>query len=110
MERFVSGDIIVLDFPFSDLTNIKKRPSLVLKKIAGKDLILAQITGKSFHKSEEVIIKNEDFLKSGLSRISYVRFTKLFTADESLIKYKIGSLKQEKFNDVIDEICSFLKD
>jgi len=31
MERFVRGDIVVLDFPFSNLLQVKRRPALIIK-------------------------------------------------------------------------------
>jgi hypothetical protein len=40
LERFVSGDVVVLPFPFSDLTGSKRRPALVL---AGGQFYLATI-------------------------------------------------------------------
>ena len=81
MERFVKGDIVVVRFPYSDLTSIKKRPAMIVKSIAGNDYLLTQITSKSYEKSEEVRIENVDFIEGNLKRISFVRFTKLFTAD-----------------------------
>lgn len=109
MERFVSGDVVVINFPFSDLTGSKRRPALILKKIAGDDLVLCQITSQSFYKSEEIIIKEEDFFGGSLKRVSYVRFTKLFTAEESIIFYKLGKIKQEKLNEILDNFCKYIK-
>ena len=109
MEGFVKGEIIVLEFPFSNLIQVKKRPSLIIKVPKGDDLIVCQITGKSYEKSVEIPIKREDFLKGGLKVDSYIRLDKIFSIERYLIKYKAGSLKQEKFNEVVDKICSFLK-
>jgi mRNA interferase MazF len=39
MERFVKGDVVVVPFPFSDLTRAKRRPSLVIAELEGDDLI-----------------------------------------------------------------------
>jgi mRNA interferase MazF len=44
MEKFVKGDVVVIPFPFSDLSNYKKRPALVIANSFGEDIILAQIT------------------------------------------------------------------
>ena len=109
MEGFVKGDVVVLEFPFSNLMQAKRRPSLVIKVPKGDDIIVCQITGKSYEKSVEIPIKKEDFYKSSLKVESYTRLDKIFSIEKSLIKYKAGSLKQEKFNEVIDKICSFLK-
>ena len=46
MERFVKGDVVIIPFPFSDLTNSKKRPALIITKPIGKDVLLCQITSK----------------------------------------------------------------
>jgi len=109
MEGFVKGEIVVLEFPFSNLIQVKRRPSLIIKVPKGDDLIVCQITGKSYEKSVEIPIKKEDFHKGNLKVESYIRLNKIFSIEKSLIKYKIGSLKQEKFNEVINKICSFLK-
>jgi len=109
MEGFVKGDIIVLEFPFSNLIQSKRRPALVIKIPKGDDLIVCQITGKSYEESFEIPIKKEDFYKGNLKVESYMRLDKIFSVEKSLIKYKIGSLKQEKFGEVISKVCSFLK-
>lgn len=109
MEGFVKGDIVILEFPFSNLTESKRRPSLVIKVPKGDDLIVCQITGKSYEKSVEISIKKEDFQHGNLKVESYLRIDKIFSIEKSLIKYKIGSLKKEKFNIIVESICSFLR-
>jgi hypothetical protein len=44
MARFVVGDVVIVPFPFSDLTQTKRRPALVVASLSGEDLILCQIT------------------------------------------------------------------
>ena len=109
MEGFVKGDIVILEFPFSNLMHVKRRPSLVIKVPKGEDIIVCQITGKSYEKSVEVTIKKEDFKQGNLKVESYIRLDKIFSVEKSLIKYKAGSLKQDKFEEIIDKICFFLK-
>ncbi|MCK4735836.1 MAG: hypothetical protein KAT65_25505 [Methanophagales archaeon] len=40
MERFVKGDVVVVPFPFSDLSSAKRRPALVIAELEGDDLSL----------------------------------------------------------------------
>lgn len=109
MEKLVKGDVIVLEFPFSDLKSFKRRPALIIKVPKGEDIIICQITSESQNKSVEIPITNKEFRDGGLKRDSFVRIDKITTIKRTRIKYKIGSLKQEKFYNVINRICSFLK-
>jgi mRNA interferase MazF len=109
MEGFVRGDIIILEFPFSNLIQSKRRPSLIIKVPKGDDLIVCQITGKSYEASVEIPITKQDFYKGSLKVDSYLRLDKIFSIEKSLVKYKVGRLKQEKFNEILDKLCSFLK-
>lgn len=109
MERLVKGDVVVLDFPFSDLKFFKRRPALVLKAPKGQDIIVAQITAGTYDKDVEVILDKNDFSNGGLKRTSYVRIDKITTIKETRVKYKIGSLKSEKFAEVLERVVGFLK-
>ncbi|MDJ0800946.1 MAG: hypothetical protein QNJ51_29760 [Calothrix sp. MO_167.B12] len=44
MAGFVKGDVVIVLFPFSDLTQAKRRPTVVVANFQGNDLILCQIT------------------------------------------------------------------
>ena len=49
MERFVKGDVVVVPFPFSDLTQAKRRPALIIAELEGTDLIFCQkYSGKNY--------------------------------------------------------------
>lgn len=109
MEGLVKGDIIVLEFPFSNLVQFKRRPALIIKIPKGGDLIVSQITGKSQEPSLEVLIRKGDFKEGQLKIDSYLRLDKISSLERSLVKYRVGSLKPEKFKEVIDKIISFLK-
>lgn len=110
MEEFVKGDVIVIEFPFSDLRSFKRRPALVIKVPKGEDIIVSQITGESYERVVEIPLKKEDFQNGNLNRVSFVRIDKLSSIEKSLVKYRAGSLKREKFNEILDKICFFLKE
>jgi hypothetical protein len=46
MARFVSGEIVVIPFPFTDFSSTKVRPALVLASLSRGDIILCQITAR----------------------------------------------------------------
>ena len=109
MERFIKGDVVVLPFPFSDLSNFKKRPALVISPLKGDDLILCQITSQNIYDEYAVILNNEDLTSGTLKRKSNIRPNKIFTADGRIILYKAGSLKKEKITEVINKLIEIIK-
>lgn len=95
------GDIVVLLFPFSDLSSSKKRPAVVAANISGNDLILVQITSAASRRDKYAInLEAEDFQEGKLHVSSIIRPNKLFTADISIIKSRIGKLKENKLKEL----------
>ena len=110
MGRFVKGDVVVVPFPFSDLSQSKRRPALVLAELNGDDLILSQITSQNIYDSYSIKIENHDFSEGSLNRTSNIRPNKIFTADENIILYKVGHLNSERMNEVTNKIIKiFIK-
>ncbi|CAD7768449.1 hypothetical protein FHEFKHOI_00280 [Candidatus Methanoperedenaceae archaeon GB50] len=66
MARFVKGDVVVVPFPFSDLTHAKRRPALVVAELEGDDLIICQITSQRIKGKYAVPIEGNDFETGGL--------------------------------------------
>ena len=109
MEEFMKGDVVVLPFPFSDLSKSKKRPALVVSNLIGDDLILCQITSESRVDDYSIVLENEDFNEGSLNLTSMIRPNRLFTADKSIILYKVGSLKENKIKEVENEIIKIFR-
>ncbi len=105
----VKGDVVVVPFPFSDLTGAKRRPALVLAAPGGNDLILCQITSQAVRDPHAIALTNADFETGSLRRDSNARPNRIFTCDRSLILYKAGSLKQEKMREVVDGAVKILR-
>ncbi len=110
MEGLVKGDVVVLPFPFSDLSANKRRPALVVAQGEYGDVILCQITSKSKEKVNTIELKNKDFQKGRLKITSYVRLRKIFTSDLGLILYRAGKIKKEKIKEVDNAICRIIKE
>lgn len=109
MEKLIKkGDVVVLPFPFSDLTQSKRRPALVADRLHGDDVILCQITSREIKDKYSVSINDNDFETGVLNQISNVRPNRIFTADHRLILYRIGHLKSVKTDEVINKIINIL--
>ncbi|MBD0362467.1 MAG: type II toxin-antitoxin system PemK/MazF family toxin [Coleofasciculus sp. C3-bin4] len=109
MAAFVKGDVVVVPFPFSDLTNAKRRPALVLAELTKNDLILCLITSQVANDNYTTLIENNDFETGSLSKTSYAKSNRIFTANEQLIAYKAGKLTTEKTNEVIAKLIAILQ-
>ena len=84
MGKFIRGDIVVINFPFSDLTGSKRRPALVVSDLEGDDIILCQITSRAKTDKYSIRIEANDLINGNLPVESFVRPNKIFTADKKL--------------------------
>jgi mRNA interferase MazF len=109
LARFVKGDVVVVPFPFSDLTLAKRRPALVIAELEGDDLILCQITSQRIIDRYAVSIEENDFETGTLRQKSNVRPNRVFTADRHIVIYLVGHLKPDKVSDVIERIVDILR-
>ena len=100
MEELMKGDVVVLPFPFSDLSASKKRPALVAATLEGHDVILCQITSVARNDNYSITLKNQDFKQGKLNVDSVIRPNRLFTADKSIVLYKAGSVKIGKIKEI----------
>src|SRR5687768_781542 len=89
MTTYRVGDIVSVEFPFSDLQNRKRRPGLVL--VSGDDdLLLARLTTAAARERSDIALTR--WSDVGLPLASTVRLTKLATVDSRLVHHKIGHL------------------
>ena len=108
MEAFVKGDVLVLEFPFSDFTSVKRRPVVIIATPEGDDVICCQITSSRLDKYSVQIVDKD--LKGGrLNMTSYARPNKLLTADKSLAHYKIGQLNERKTAEIIQKLKDIIE-
>ncbi|MDJ0660058.1 MAG: type II toxin-antitoxin system PemK/MazF family toxin [Crocosphaera sp.] len=108
MARFIRGEVVVIPFPFSDLSQSKRRPALVICDLQDNDIILCQITSQRKNDPYEILLTNQDFQSGELNRKSYIRPNRIFTADQNLIIYKIGQIEPTKLDEVINKIIEII--
>jgi len=108
------GDVVIIPFPYSDLSQSKRRTALVLDEAGRGDFLLCQITSKQYDDLHALSLIESDFLSVGLKRESFIRGAKLFTANEALILGVAGHLTHSKLSEVscqlIEMLSASLKD
>lgn len=108
MGAFVKGAVVVVPFPFSDLSQSKRRPALVVANLAGDDVILCQITSQAVKDLYAIPLDDSDFANGTLQRPSNIRPNRLFTADSNIVQYQVGSIKPGKMDEATEAIVGIL--
>jgi len=103
------GTVVLVAFPFSDLSQAKQRPAVVLANAERGDWVLCQVTSKAYADPTAITIENDDFGQGSLKITSYVRLGKLFTANASLMLSCAGTLNAECIGCIIDGVIERLK-
>ena len=104
-----AGEIVVIPFPFSDLTQSKVRPALCLAVAGRGDYVLCQITSQPYGDPLALKIDDQDFASGGLHVESFVRPGKLFTADANLILSIEGKLSPTAYQRVLGTVVNLLR-
>lgn len=107
MERFVKGDLVVVEFPFSDLSATKRRPALAYS--GNSDYILCQITSKTVKDDYAIVLDEQEIVEGKLIKSSNIRPNRIFTAEDSIIQYRIGKISHSIINKVIDKLIEILQ-
>ena len=104
--RYEQGDIVIVPFPFSDLTGSKQRPVLVLSKrnYNDSDIITCGITSRIKDAPFSVLITKDDLSSGWIPVKSRIKVDKLFTLEKSIIRKKIGHVNLDIIKKVKKEL------
>ena len=103
------GSVVLVPFPFSDLSEAKLRPALVLADSGRDDWILCQITSNPYTDPRAVELADADFDTGSLRVTSYARPGKLFTASSSLMVSEAGNLSQATLQNIVQAVIDLLR-
>ena len=106
---FEQGDIILIPFPYSDLTGSKKRPALIVSNsnLKGEDKICCLITSNSPH--DGLLISKESFSEGTLPFKSWVKPHRIFTINERIIIRKLAKVNNVFYKQAKDKINFFIQ-
>lgn len=94
MPNYLKHDVVLISYPFSDLTNSKVRPAVVVNAPhTSKDLFVVALTSKTSNLLAGEFILN-DWKSAGLNVETAVK-RGIFTIKETLVKKRVGKLTDD---------------
>jgi mRNA interferase MazF len=109
MGVFATGAVVLIPFPYSDLSQAKVRPVVVLADAARGDVVLCQVTSSAYADANAVELTGTDFTEGALLHTSYARPAKLFTVSASLAVRRVGVLGSASRNRIVDAVVDLLR-
>lgn len=109
MGAFAVGDVVLVPFPFSDLSQSKKRPALILAYAGREDWVCLQITSQRYDDQSAIAISEGHFAVGSLQRESFVRPSKLFTAHSSLFLRNLARMQNDKLAEVKEVVIDLIR-
>jgi mRNA interferase MazF len=104
-----AGEVVLVPFPFSDLSQSKVRPAVCLADAGRGDWVLCQVTSRPYGDPAAAPLDAPDFASGGLLVASFARPGKLFTAHAGLMVRSVGVLKPAAFARVLSAVVAVLQ-
>lgn len=107
---FNQGDVVLVPFPFTDLSAVKQRPALILSpKRLNKvrtDLIVAAISSQipNVIGEDEILLSEADQRTAGLPKTSIIKLGKIFTIHQGLIRKKLGGVPDSTLESILQKL------
>jgi|SRR3989344_1188621 len=101
-------DLVLLPYPFSNLSDRKVRPAIVVSnnnfnKVCS-DCLAVPLTSVIKDEPFSILINQSDLSQGKLIKSSRIRIDKIFSVEKKLIQMKIGSVSDAFFDKIKSEI------
>lgn len=115
MTPYKQGDVILIPFPFTDLTTTKKRPCIIVsserfnKKY--NDVIVIAVTSQIPEKmsEEDILLSLQEQKEAGLPKTSLIKVGKIVTIDQRLIRKRLGTIPHTTYKKLIEILERIIK-
>ncbi len=110
MTDYKRGMVVLVPFPFTDLSSVKQRPALVISadrlNAARADVLVAAITSQIPAKlaEDELSVPATELMRWGLPIPSMLKLTKLFAIHKELIRKPLGQASPASLRIVLEKL------
>jgi mRNA interferase MazF len=109
MTAYEKGDIILVPFPFSELTSMKKRPALVMASIEHRDELICMMLTSTSNIDISVDVPIKKMGGTGLPKPTVARTSRLFTLKSILVYKKLGKIEDSDFKEILLKLNKLLQ-
>ena len=108
------GQIVLVPFPFADMSGSKLRPVLMLRQASHRyDDWLVCMVSSQLQQAEpdldEILYQDEnDFIATGLKASSVIRLTRLAVIDGAMLIGCLGAISDERLNRIRQRLATWL--
>jgi mRNA interferase MazF len=102
------GDLLLVPFPFSDLSASKRRPVLALTAAdSDGDFVALPVTSRS-QVEHALPIAAKDLVSGTLPAPSFIRTNRIVTLNASLVVKNIGRISEQLVAIAVERFCSHI--
>ena len=106
------GDIVIINFPFTNLESSKVRPALIVSNKSfnnKKNILLLAISTQKWNKDFAVALSQGDLSEWELNKDSFIRMHNILSLEKRLIIKKVAKIKESKLDAVKWKVISFIQ-
>jgi len=111
--KFNQREIVLVPFPYSDLSAVKKRPVVVISNNkfneTSEDLVVVAITSKIYSDEYSVSINDNDLEFGQMPEQSVIKVAKFFTISKNKIVKKFSIINEDAFSKVTSKIVQLIE-
>lgn len=104
-----AGEVVLVPFPFSDLSQSKLRPAVCLADVGRGDWVLCQVTSNAYGDHSAIPLDAADFASGTLKVASFARPGKLFTANAGLMVRSVGILTTASLDRILSAVAALFR-
>lgn len=103
------GRVVLVYFPYSDLSKLKKRPALIVGLASYGNFVVCQITSKKLPLRSTVSLRASDFVSGRLHLDSFIRPDIIYTLGSNLVEKTVGEITNEKMSAVRQKLAELFE-
>lgn len=105
MKKYKQGDIILIPYPYTDLSATKTRPAVIISKSTANkgNYIVVKVTSVIRNDSFSFPLTN-DILENNLIVLSEARTNEIFTVSETIVRKHISAFKPLKLRKLLEKV------